>query len=269
MNRNKLLLVGLIVTLLVGGAVAGWLLTRAPDPDSVEAHDATVHQPQDVHPPGKRSLPGPEKAKIRTELHKKLREKGLAPRSPIYVRIFKQSRELEVWVKKGKRYKLFHVFPICFFSGSLGPKLKRGDFQAPEGFYSVARRQLNPASSYHLSFNVGYPNRYDRAHKRTGSAIMVHGSCVSAGCFAMTDDGVERIYILAEDALKGGQRAFDVHIYPFRMSDENMKRFDKPAQRDFWQELQPGYAAFEQNKIPPRVKVVNGRYLVEGRSQAE
>ncbi len=125
--------------------------------------------------------------------------------APVFIRIFKASRELEVWIKDGDRYRLFHTYPVCTWGwGSLGPKLRQGDGQAPEGFYFVTPGRMNPYSRYHLAFNLGYPNAYDRAHGRTGSALMVHGDCVSIGCYAMTDRGIEEIYTLADAALRGG-----------------------------------------------------------------
>ena len=144
----------------------------------------------------------------------------------VFVRIFKQEAELEVWMKSGAsgndQFSLVQTYPICAYSGDLGPKLREGDRQSPEGFYYVKKRQLNPNSNFHLAFNIGYPNRYDRAHKRTGSFIMVHGSCASVGCYAMTDNKIEEIYELVEEALTQGQSFVRVHIFPFRMSDEAM-----------------------------------------------
>ena len=89
---------------------------------------------------------------------------------------------------------IFKTYPICSYSGGLGPKIQQGDRQAPEGFYLVSLEQLNPRSKYYLAFNVGFPNAYDRAYGRTGSNIMVHGDCTSSGCYAMTDAVMEEIY---------------------------------------------------------------------------
>ena len=144
------------------------------------------------------------------KLDQELKNKSLTLGSPIFIRIFKESKELEVWVKKGLVYHLFKTYAIHYFSGGLGPKLKEGDRKAPEGFYYVTPSRMNPYSRYHLSFNLGYPNPYDRAHGRTGSALMVHGSIVSIGCFAMTDPRIEEIYTLADKALRGGQKYFRV-----------------------------------------------------------
>ncbi len=182
--------------------------------------------------------------------------------APVFIRIFKASRELEVWIKDGDRYRLFHTYPVCTWGwGSLGPKLRQGDGQAPEGFYFVTPGRMNPYSRYHLAFNLGYPNAYDRAHGRTGSALMVHGDCVSIGCYAMTDRGIEEIYTLADAALRGGQPFFRVHVFPFRMTRENMERRRRSKWLPFWGNLREGYDFFETNgHLPPDVEVENGRY---------
>jgi murein L,D-transpeptidase YafK len=177
------------------------------------------------------------------------------PRGPIFIRIFKESRELEVWAARGERYRLWRTFPICAISGELGPKERRGDEQAPEGFYFVNRGRLNPHSRFHLSFNLGYPNNFDRAHGRTGDFLMVHGSCVSAGCFAMTDRGIEAIYGAVQSSLRRGQRFVRVHVFPFRMTRANMRRHRGSRWIGFWRNLQQGYAHFERFGRPPNVGV--------------
>ncbi|MDL2306581.1 murein L,D-transpeptidase [Desulfovibrio sp. OttesenSCG-928-C06] len=164
-------------------------------------------------------------------------------------------------------FRLFAVYPICAMSGTLGPKLKQGDKQAPEGFYAVGLRQFNPNSRFHLSFNIGYPNSYDRAHGRTGDFIMVHGNCVSAGCFAMTDRYIEEIYGLAEAALLSGQPFFRIHIFPFRLDRENLERHADSVWAEFWQMLKPGYDYFEQYKTPPDIIVRDKKYLLSGNSE--
>lgn len=192
-----------------------------------------------------------------------LAEKGMTERSPIFVRIFKEESELEVWkVKDDGRYHHFKTYPICNWSGKLGPKIKVGDKQAPEGFYWVSERLMNPNSSYHLSFNLGFPNKFDKAHGRTGKYLMVHGDCKSAGCYAMTDALIEEIYALAREAFKGGQKEFGVHAYPFRMTPENMKRHAKSKNYNFWRNMQVGYKHFEYTRMPPKVDVCEKRYLL-------
>lgn len=149
-------------------------------------------------------------------------------------------------------------------SGELGPKVRQGDMQAPEGFYAVSRRSLNPHSRFHLSFNVGYPNTYDRSFGRTGSYIMVHGDCVSAGCFAMGDGAVEEIYRLTEAAFDGGQRFFRVHIFPFRMTSEALRQRRGSRWFRFWTNLKTGYDLFEHRRVPPNVEVRDRRYVFDG-----
>ncbi|MEM7471140.1 MAG: murein L,D-transpeptidase family protein [Pseudomonadota bacterium] len=193
----------------------------------------------------------------------KLEEKGLTFGAPAYIRIFKEEAELELWLQQGNEYALWRTYPICNFSGDLGPKLKQGDRQSPEGFYKVGLAALNPYSSYHLSFNLGFPNPYDRAKSRTGSYLMVHGDCRSVGCYAMTDPAIEQIYVLVEAALRNGQDAVPVHAFPFRMTPERLARERDHKWYSFWQELQPAYQAFEQDPQPPQIALRQGRYLVQ------
>ena len=180
----------------------------------------------------------------------------------IFIRIFKLEAILEVWIKPKDSYILFKRYRICAFSGDLGPKLKEGDRQAPEGFYRVKKHQLNPNSKYHLSFNLGYPNRYDRSHNRTGSYLMVHGACASVGCYAMTDEKIEEIYSLVSNALKKGQKYVQVHAFPFRMSDKNMAKYSHNKWYDFWTNLKEGYDYFEIERLPPHIITKNRRYIV-------
>ncbi|MCB1521902.1 MAG: murein L,D-transpeptidase [Hyphomicrobiaceae bacterium] len=192
-----------------------------------------------------------------------LGKKGMDARAPIFVRIFKEESELEVWKQRDDgRFYHFKTYPICTWSGDLGPKQRQGDKQAPEGFYKVANNQLNPNSKFHVSFNLGYPNAYDKSHGRTGDFLMVHGKCTSAGCYAMTDALIEEIYGLAREALRGGQQKFDVHAFPFRMTAENMERYKKAKWVRFWKVLKQGYDHFETHRIPPEVAVCERRYVV-------
>ncbi|MGV6802445.1 MAG: L,D-transpeptidase family protein [bacterium] len=164
--------------------------------------------------------------------------------------------------KQGGPFDLLRVYPICAYSGTLGPKQKEGDRQAPEGFYTVTLSALNPHSRYHLSFNLGYPNQYDRAHGRTGSYLMVHGNCVSIGCYAMTDEGIEEIYKLVEASLNSGSKQVSIHIFPFHMTPENLNKHSTSVWLDFWQNLQEGYDWFDRNRYPPRIAVVQKRYHI-------
>lgn len=191
-------------------------------------------------------------------------EAGLTFGAPVLMRIFKEERELEVWVKSGDAFDLFRTYAICNHSGDLGPKLREGDRQSPEGIYRVGLHSLNPNSSYHLSFNLGYPNPHDRAHGRTGSFLMVHGDCVSVGCYAMTDPAIEEIYVLAEAALRAGQPAFQVQAFPFRMNSARMLRAKGHRWETFWKDLKPIYDAFETHRTEPSVEVHGTRYRLAG-----
>lgn len=191
-----------------------------------------------------------------------MKAQGMSLTSPIMLRIFKQENTLEVWKRKDTgRYALLTSYDICKWSGKLGPKFKEGDRQAPEGFYRVNKHQMNPNSQYHLSFNMGFPNAYDRSHGRTGSHLMIHGACSSAGCYSMTDERVEEIYAMARDAFKGGQKAFQIQAYPFRMTPENMVGHRDHKYYQFWQMLKRGYDHFEITKVPPKVNVCERRYV--------
>jgi len=191
-----------------------------------------------------------------------LRAKGMTRTSPIMIRIFKEEGQLEVWKQKDNgRYDLAASYDICKWSGKLGPKFTEGDRQAPEGFYDIRPHQMNPKSSYHLAFNIGYPNTFDRVHGRTGSNLMVHGACSSAGCYSMTDEQVEQIYAFARDAFRGGQQQFQVQAFPFRMTAENMARYRNDPNYAFWSNLKEGYDHFQITKVPPKVDVCGKRYV--------
>lgn len=206
------------------------------------------------------------RTRLLPKLHDELAAQGLKLGQPVHVRIFKESRELELWLKSGgDGWKLFRTYPIAAFSGTLGPKTKEGDMQAPEGFYDVVKKRLNPASSYHLSFNIGYPNEHDRHHQRTGGLIMVHGNKVSVGCFAMTDPLIEEIYLVVEAALKSDTASVPVHSFPFRMTAERIQKAEaeNSPHLDFWRSLQGAYDEFETHRKVPRVSIRNGRYLLQ------
>ena len=200
-------------------------------------------------------------AYVTPTLERALLARGLRYGAPIFLRIFKASRELEVWVQGRARFQLFRTYTICAVSGDLGPKQQEGDLQGPEGFYLVTPERMNPESHYHLSFDLGYPNAYDQAYGRTGTALMVHGNCISAGCYAMTDADVEEIYTLADAALRQGQPAFAVHVFPFRMSQKNLRRFRRAEWLPFWLNLKEGYDLFEKLRRPPQVIVQGQRYV--------
>ncbi|OQM75087.1 L,D-transpeptidase family protein [Manganibacter manganicus] len=192
----------------------------------------------------------------------KMKAKGMKKGSPIVARIFKEEGVLEIWKQKTNgRYDIIATYPICKWSGQLGPKYTEGDRQAPEGFYEVKPSQMNPRSNYHLAFNIGYPNTYDRANGRTGSNLMVHGACSSSGCYSMTDEQIEEIYAFGRDAFQGGQTEFQIQAYPFRMTAANMARYHDDPNFAFWKMLKVGYDNFEITKVPPKVDVCERRYV--------
>ena len=204
------------------------------------------------------------------KLVNKMKANDMSTRSPIMMRIFKEEGALEIWKQKGNgRYDLIASYEICKWSGKLGPKFKEGDRQAPEGYYRIYPSQMNPRSSYYLSFNMGYPNSYDRAHGRNGSNLMVHGACSSAGCYSMTDEQVLEIYGFARDAFKGGQEYFMVEAFPFRMTPENMARHRDNEHFEFWKMLKAGYDQFELTKRPAKVEVCERRYVFNQVPQIE
>jgi len=180
------------------------------------------------------------------------------------IRIYKKEAELEVWKRSTSgRYVRLKTFPICRWSGQLGPKRKEGDRQTPEGFYAVTASQMNPKSKHYLSFDTGFPNAYDQAHGATGSALMVHGTCSSAGCYAMTDIGMSEIYALMREALRGGQKAVQLQAYPFRMTAENLVRHRLDANIAFWRQLKEGADRFEATGEELAVRVSAERYTFQ------
>jgi murein L,D-transpeptidase YafK len=200
---------------------------------------------------------------LKPELVSLMTEKGMSPQDPMLVRVFKEDAKAEVWKKRKAdgRYALLKSYDICRFSGKLGPKIKEGDKQAPEGFYSVTPAQMNPKSSYYLSFNLGFPNAYDRALGRTGRHVMMHGDCLSAGCYAMTDDQMAEIYAMARESFRGGQKAFQVQALPFRMTPQNIARRRDDKNMKFWKNLKQGSDAFEVTKLEPKVDACGKKYV--------
>ncbi len=199
---------------------------------------------------------------VRPALERDLTAVGLKFGDPVFIRAFKEENQLELLVRNRAtgKFDLFRSYPIAAASGAPGPKLAEGDGQVPEGFYVVPPAAMKPDSQFHLAFNIGFPNEYDRVHQRTGSFIMVHGNHVSIGCLAMTDEKIEEIYTLCSAALDGGQPVFRVHIFPFRMSEEAMQKTVGNSNEEFWKNLREGYDLFEASRVPPEVTVVEGRY---------
>jgi murein L,D-transpeptidase YafK len=191
-----------------------------------------------------------------------MERRGMTKEAPILIRVFKEESELELWKQDNTgRFALLKTYPICRWSGELGPKVKQGDRQAPEGFYTILPAQMNPNSQYYLSFNMGYPNAYDRAHGRTGAHLMVHGNCSSAGCYSMTDEQIGEIFAIGRDAFFGGQKSFQVQAYPFRMTALNMAKHRDSPHFAFWKTLKRGNDHFEVTRQQPKVDVCEKRYV--------
>ena len=196
------------------------------------------------------------------EMKAELTQRNMPIESPILVRLFKQEAELEVWKQDAAgRYELLKTYPICRWSGELGPKIKEGDRQAPEGFYNITPASMNPNSQFYLSINTGYPNAFDRSHQRTGAALMIHGDCSSRGCYAMTDDQISEIYALARESFFGGQRSLQLQAYPFRMTPANFAKHRNNPNIAFWKMLKEGNDHFEVTHQEPKVEVCDKRYV--------
>ena len=182
--------------------------------------------------------------------------------APIFIRIYKEENTLEVWKQdRTGKFVVLKSYPICKFSGKLGPKIMQGDYQAPEGFYDITPEQMNPNSSQFLAFNIGYPNAFDRSLGRTGSSLMVHGGCKSVGCYAMTDYGIEEIYGLVDEAFQGGQTKIQLQAFPFHMTTANLLRHKQDLNAPFWQMLKTGSDLFLETGQPPTVAACNQRYV--------
>ena len=225
--------------------------------------------PKDL--PGDHSRAVDAAKRVLPKLREAMAKKDLAPGQPLFLRFFKEEAEMEMWVQPdgAADWKLFRTWKIARWSGKLGPKTAAGDCQTPEGIYHTDLGSLNPRSTYHLSFNINYPNERDTAHKFTGSLIMVHGSNVSVGCFAMTDPAIEEIYTLVVMSLGAGQARVPIHCFPFRMTAKRLakaaKKPEQAAHLPYWQELEPAYRIFEESHRLPDIKVTDGKYVITAR----
>lgn len=204
-----------------------------------------------------------------SRLDARLKEKGLKRGAPLFMRVFKLESELELWMAGEDGFKLFATYPICRWSGRLGPKQKEGDRQSPEGVYTVRQRQLNANSRWYRSFNLGYPNIYDKSFKRTGSFLMVHGGCSSIGCYAMTNAVMKEIWDLVTATYRAGHKSFTVHAFPFRMTARNLNVYRQSPWHEFWTELEPAYSLFNQHRIPPEVNVCEKKYQIRPASMVK
>jgi murein L,D-transpeptidase YafK len=244
LNRSPL-----IRALLTSAALAATILLSGCNTDSILSMGDKATRP------------------LSEKMVKDIESKDMDKDSPILVRLFKEEAELEVWKQdRTGHFALLKTYPICRWSGELGPKIKEGDRQAPEGFYNITPGQMNPNSAYYLSFDLGYPNAYVRSYGRTGSQLMVHGDCSSRGCYSMTDEQIAEIYALGRDAFFGGQKSFQVQAYPFRMTAQNLARHRNSPHLAFWKMLKKGNDHFEVSKLEPKVNVCERRYVFDAES---
>jgi len=208
-------------------------------------------------------LPAKATRELPAELLSLLRQKKMPKNSPIILRIFKEEAELEVWKQDTTgHFQLVKIYPVCRWSGDLGPKMYEGDRQTPEGFYTITPKLMNPNSNFYLAINTGFPNAFDKANNRNGTFLMIHGDCASSGCYAMTDEQIGEIYSMARDSLRG-RPSFQVQAYPFRMTPANLAQHRTNPHLAFWQMLKIGNDHFEATHLEPQVEVCNRRYVFD------
>jgi murein L,D-transpeptidase YafK len=215
-------------------------------------------------------LPTRAMKELSPEMLGTLEQKNMPKDSPILVRIFKEESELEVWKQDTSgRFELLKTYPICRWSGELGPKVKEGDRQAPEGFYTITPGLMNPNSNYYLAINMGFPNAYDKANNYSGAFLMIHGDCSSRGCYAMTDEQIGEIYSLARESFLGGQKSFQIQAYPFRMTAANLARHRTNPNMAFWKMLKQGNDHFEVTHLEPKVDVCDKHYVFDAQQASK
>jgi murein L,D-transpeptidase YafK len=238
--------------LLASAAIAATLLLAGCDTDNPSGASLRSLQP------------------LSSQMVADIEQKNMSKESPILVRLFKEESELEVWKEDREgQFQLLKTYPICRWSGELGPKIKQGDRQAPEGFYTITPGLMNPNSSYYLAINIGFPNKYDQANGRTGQFLMIHGDCSSAGCYAMTDEQIAEIYALARESFFGGQRSFQIQAYPFRMTPLNMAKHRNSPHMAFWKMIKQGNDHFEVSRREPKVEVCDKRYVFDAETNGK
>jgi murein L,D-transpeptidase YafK len=238
--------------LLASAAIAATLLLAGCDTDNPSGTSLRSLQP------------------LSSQMISEIEQKNMSKESPILVRLYKEESELEVWKEdRDGQFQLLKTYPICRWSGELGPKIKQGDRQAPEGFYTITPGLMNPNSSYYLAINIGFPNKYDQANGRTGQFLMIHGDCSSAGCYAMTDEQIAEIYALARESFFGGQRSFQIQAYPFRMTALNMAKHRNSPHLAFWKMLKQGNDHFEVSRREPKVEVCDKRYVFDAETNGK
>lgn len=192
-------------------------------------------------------------------------EKGLTLGSAVFIRVYKQTSEMELWVQQGARYVHFKTYGICRWSGGLGPKMYEGDRQSPEGLYHITAADLIVNPRWDRAMNINYPNSYDVVNGRSGSGILIHGKCGSVGCFAIQDQNVEEVYGAVRAALNNGQAEIPVLALPFRFASVAPTVNDTLQLSEFWSDLRRADLLFERDRIPPTAWICDGRYYFADR----
>ncbi len=201
-------------------------------------------------------------------LQKELKKAGITSNFEVYMAAYKSEGKFELWLKGvgQNQFELFKTYNFCAHSGTIGPKVLEGDGQTPEGFYKI--NVFNPESSYHLSLGLNYPNKVDLARtgkdNKAGNDIYIHGNCVTIGCIPLSDEKIKEVYLIAIEARNGGQKDIPVSIFPFKLTEDNLKKHGAqfPTQVTFWKTLQVGYAYFDKYKTLPKITQEKGGYVV-------
>jgi murein L,D-transpeptidase YafK len=211
-----------------------------------------------------------DKGKLMTDLYK---SKQLNIKNAhLFIRVFKQEDELELWAKSktAQQFTKIKIFKICAKSGTIGPKARAGDGQVPEGLYQINR--FNPASNYHLSLGIDYPNKTDKLRAGffpTGGDIFIHGECVTIGCMPLTNEFIEELYVACVEAKEALQKTIKVEIYPCRLTTENSQKIFKKYAKNtdwikVWKVLQKSFDHFENKKYPVNYAFdAKGNYLLK------
>jgi murein L,D-transpeptidase YafK len=248
-----------LIQIAMSALVIGVMAVAPAGAVSIELKDVASDRVERQRAAAEGNLPLPGTPDL-SKLSERLADKGVKLGSPILLRVFKSESEFEVWFRKDDQYVLFATYPVCHWSGTLGPKLREGDKQTPEGFYTVTRGQIRHMGRWPRSLNLGFPNAFDKVQARSGSHILVHGGCSSVGCFAMTNSVIEEIYAFTEAAINGGQVHVPVHVFPFRLSEANLTSQKDSPWFPFWQNLKEGHDFVDRVKRAPRVSVCDNRY---------
>jgi len=180
---------------------------------------------------------------------------------PVFLRIFKTERRLEVWMEVDGIYRFLTRYSLCYYPGVIGPKRSEDDDQVPEGFYRITAESLSPSDNRYRSIAIDYPNTYDRVHDWSGSGVTLYGSCSAAIGYGLDPGAMEEVYELVDTAISNGQSRVSLHLYPFYLSPERMEEHEGEEWYDFWENLKEGFDIFNRTRQVPWVWVEDGRYV--------